>query len=196
MDDIEEINYKDHRIEIDIDPHPINPREHFNVTTFSSQSEYVPDEAGPNFTENHEIVASKPLYIYDHSGVTISTSPFRSHWDSGQIGYVYITEEAVEESGVNRDILDDVIEAEVETFDQYLRGEVYSHVALDPDGDVVGSCGGFYDKSQAIKEAKGIIDHRVKKRREKQHEKLQAMIENNVPLDKRQEELDNIKGAC
>lgn len=36
--------------------------------------------------EDYETVL--PLYKYEHSKVAYSTTPFRSHWDSGQIGYV------------------------------------------------------------------------------------------------------------
>ena len=34
---------------------------------------------------------SLPLYLYDHRGITISTMPFNDHWDSGQVGWVYVT---------------------------------------------------------------------------------------------------------
>ena len=30
-----------------------------------------------------------PLYLYDHSGITISTGPFSCPWDSGQVGWIY-----------------------------------------------------------------------------------------------------------
>lgn len=30
-----------------------------------------------------------PLYLYDHSGITISTVPFSCPWDSGQVGWIY-----------------------------------------------------------------------------------------------------------
>jgi hypothetical protein len=36
-----------------------------------------------------------PLYLYDHSGLTISTSPFSCRWDSGQVGYIHTTFEQV-----------------------------------------------------------------------------------------------------
>ena len=29
-----------------------------------------------------------PLYLYDHSGITISTGPFSCPWDSGQVGWI------------------------------------------------------------------------------------------------------------
>lgn len=30
-----------------------------------------------------------PLYLYDHSGITISTEPFSCPWDSWQVGWIY-----------------------------------------------------------------------------------------------------------
>ncbi len=41
-----------------------------------------------------------PLYMYDHSGISISTSPFGCRWDSGQIGFVLVSKkQALEEFG-------------------------------------------------------------------------------------------------
>ena len=34
-----------------------------------------------------------PCYIYDHSGITISTGSFGCRWDNGQFGYIMITKE-------------------------------------------------------------------------------------------------------
>ena len=36
-----------------------------------------------------------PLYLYDHSGITISTKPFGCRWDSGQVGYIYTTKKEI-----------------------------------------------------------------------------------------------------
>ena len=30
-----------------------------------------------------------PVYLYDHSGISLSTAPFSCSWDSGQVGYIY-----------------------------------------------------------------------------------------------------------
>jgi len=39
-----------------------------------------------------------PLYLYDHSGITMSTGKFSCPWDSGQVGWIYCTiEKAMEE---------------------------------------------------------------------------------------------------
>src|SRR5580692_11428356 len=36
-----------------------------------------------------------PLYLYDHGGITMSTGPFLCPWDSGQVGYIVATPEAI-----------------------------------------------------------------------------------------------------
>ena len=41
-------------------------------------------------TENTCVIL--PLYLYDHSGITISTSPFNCNWDTSRVGWVFIDE--------------------------------------------------------------------------------------------------------
>jgi len=36
-----------------------------------------------------------PVYMYDHSGITINTVGFSCGWDSGQIGYIYVTKDKI-----------------------------------------------------------------------------------------------------
>ena len=48
--------------------------------------------------EKYGDVAIQPLYLYDHSGISISTSCFvgraqHAEWDSGQVGYIYLDKE-------------------------------------------------------------------------------------------------------
>lgn len=41
-----------------------------------------------------------PLFLYDHSGITISTGPFSCPWDSGQVGWIYAEKKKlIEETG-------------------------------------------------------------------------------------------------
>lgn len=98
-----------------------------------------------------------PVYAYVHSGATISTSPFSCPWDSGQCGFVYCPASKAEDAfpgnpHFRADALR-VLKGEVETFDQYLRGDVYGYVIEDKDGDTVDSCWGFYGMDHAEEEA-------------------------------------------
>jgi hypothetical protein len=103
-----------------------------------------------------------PIFMYDHSGVSISTSnqyPFDDYWDAGQIGYIYVTYETIrKEYGVKRiskktlQKAKSVLMSEVETYDQFLRGDVYGFVLVQlqvcnqgaEHENHIDSCYGFY----------------------------------------------------
>jgi len=72
-----------------------------------------------------------PLYLYDHSGLTMSTRPFSCQWDSGQVGFIYVTREKLKKE-FKDDIPSDAkireyLNNEVKMFDQYLTGQVYGY---------------------------------------------------------------------
>jgi len=104
-----------------------------------------------------------PLYLYDHSGITIQTTPFSCRWDSGQVGYIYVSKDKVrEEFGWNlitnkrRERIEDYLRGEIKTFDQYIRGDVYYFNVEGNDGDTHDSCGGFFGTDW---ETNGIKEH-------------------------------------
>jgi len=96
----------------------------------------------------------KPLYMYDHSGISISTTEFGCRWDSGQIGYVFITHDAINSLGVTmnddetwvdyKNRLEGYLDNEVKTYNSYVSGDVYGFRVLDKDGEEEDSCWGFY----------------------------------------------------
>lgn len=72
-----------------------------------------------------------PLYLYDHSGITMNTTGFSCGWDSGQVGYIYVTKYTwVKETKqeFSQEAARKALEAEVETYDHYLTGEVYGKI--------------------------------------------------------------------
>lgn len=100
-----------------------------------------------------------PIYLYDHSGITISHGDFGDRWDSGCVGVHYITHEAAAREwleGVTDEQLEKVLEYELEAYDHYLQGNVWCFMIEDEDGDVVDSCGGF---SGDELEDTGILAH-------------------------------------
>lgn len=113
-----------------------------------------------------DVVICKAVHLYSHSGETISTSfgyPYNCRWDSGTIGFAIVTKEDIRNNwGVKRvtqkliDHAERILEAEVETLDQAISGEVYSFIIEDEDGEVEESCGGFYGSD--IKE-NGILEN-------------------------------------
>lgn len=82
--------------------------------------------------ESDDIVLM-PLWLYDHSGISMSTShtyPYNDRWDSGQVGWIYLTKERfLSETGYEEvqwpEKACEMLQAEVVIYDQYLRGETY-----------------------------------------------------------------------
>lgn len=104
-----------------------------------------------------------PLYLYDHSGITISTSPFSCNFDSGQVGFIAISKEKARNeygwkniTAKRKERLTLYLEGEVETYDQYLRGDIFGYEILNSDGKLEDSCWGFYGEESAIEEAKAV----------------------------------------
>lgn len=112
-----------------------------------------------------------PLFLYDHSGITMSTAPFSCPWDSGQVGVVAISREEIlrqynrrRMSGHLEDLVRQAMKSEVEVYDQYLRGDVYCYdiVALDDlDGGSEDSLCGCFGFDYCLQEAKGHVDYLV-----------------------------------
>lgn len=91
-----------------------------------------------------------PLYLYDHSGITMNTTGFHCPWDSGQVGFIHVSLEDVRSeygvqrvSGKLRRTIEDTLRAEVGAYDDYLTGNIYGFV-IERDGDHVDSCWGFF----------------------------------------------------
>ncbi len=117
------------------------------------------EETDSNLDKAIELANKKniilPLYLYDHSGITMSTSSFSCQWDSGQVGWIYISLEKVRKeysakrvSKKLRARVEKYLTGEVETYDSYLTGNVlgFSIVRNDDDGDEVDvdSCWGYF----------------------------------------------------
>lgn len=90
-------------------------------------------------------------------------------WDSGTVGFAFDTPEARERIGCedwDEDRLRARIESEIETYDEYLRGECYGYVITDADGEEVGACWGFigeeWCREEATEEAQAILARRAR----------------------------------
>ena len=112
------------------------------------------NEMRESITNKNDLVVK--LYLYDHSGITIATSPFHCKWDSGQVGFAIITEAQIkEEFDGDVDKAAKCLEAEVKTYDQYLRGETYGYILKDNEDNDLDSCWGFFGDDPEIN---GIFD--------------------------------------
>jgi len=104
-----------------------------------------------------------PLRLYDHSGISMSTSnshPYNCRWDSGQVGFIFTTKEKIKEYlGVKKVTKKsekkaiEILENEVKTYDKFLTGEIYRFVVIEKSTckeckhtheEVINSCGGFF----------------------------------------------------
>ncbi len=121
----------------------------------------IPNEHVQRILNKHFIILS--LYLYDHSGITMSTSSFSCPWDSGQVGWIYCTKEkGIEECGTEEKARE-CLEAEVYVYDQYLRGDMYSFLCEEGTvcdkgevhWEVVESCSVFYGSNV---EENGMFD--------------------------------------
>ena len=187
--------YKGHEIEIQYDQNAESPREWDNICVFHTHhNNYSFGDKNYNDSESiHEAQRTAeragdiilPLYMYDHSGITISLSPFSCRWDSGQVGFVQILrKKMIEEFG--KKILTpklktralEIAESEVEILDCYIRGEVFGYVV----DDYYDSCWGYYSIKDALEEAKSVVDYMVKEAKEKHCKQLKTWIKNRVPL--------------
>ena len=173
-----------HRVTIHNDHDPESPREWDNLgTMYCEHRRYtlgdknaddirVEDEDTGEVSMPDKGYTILPLYLYDHSGITMSTGRFSCPWDSGCVGYIYVSDkDAIENYGwkiitkKRREIIIKHLKAEVETYDQYLTGDVYGFeyqsFAVYPDGteepqDDEDSCYGFYGSNHTDN---GIEDH-------------------------------------
>lgn len=101
--------------------------------------------------KEHGALVVLPVYMYDHSGITIKTSPFGCNWDSGKLGFIVAYKEEIRKSyGVKRisaklkERVTELLESEIKVLDQYLRGDIFSFLLLDSDNEIIDSCSGFY----------------------------------------------------
>lgn len=106
-----------------------------------------------------------PLYLYDHSGITISTTPFSCPWDSGQIGFIYVSNKAVKEewgwkylTKSRRNKILNIFKNEVKIYDDYLRGNVYGYVIEETDDSCWGFFGDDWENNALMEYAKNSID--------------------------------------
>jgi hypothetical protein len=194
----ESIQYKGYTIKIETEDQPMNPREEFDcnlgtMVCFHKRYDLGDDKhlsdgsklKSADFTSFDAMIAHVdkveggiiwlPVYMYDHSGYTIRTTPFSCPWDSGQLGFIYISKKkARKEYGwkvLNKTRIEKLkgyLEGEIETYDDYLTGNVYWYTIILPDGTEGDSCGGYYgsdhEKSGLLEAAKGAVDCDIKYR--------------------------------
>lgn len=119
------------------------------------------DEVKEMLIKDRKAVIVLPLGLYDHSGITMYVGDNHDRWDGGQVGFIYCTQEDIDrEWNGDKEQAEKYLRAEVETYDQYLRGEVYGFTIKNPLNDeILDSCsGGFYGFEYAKEEVNSVAD--------------------------------------
>jgi len=116
--------------------------------------------------KDRDAVVILPLYLFDHSGITMSTSPFGCRWDSGQVGFIVMDRETLlKEAPGHPKILTSKAKAwathylhsEVRVYDHYLTGDVYGYIIEDEQGETVEACWGFFGHNDCQKEGETVL---------------------------------------
>jgi hypothetical protein len=178
-------DYKGYTIEIWRDEMPENPREWDTFGTMvcfhgrydlGDKHNFSIDEA-KELAQSEDVI-SLPLYLYDHSGITMSTEcvyPYNDRWDAGQVGFIYVTKENIrKEFNVKRispavmQKAFDLLRSEVKLYDHYLCDDDYGYsITVVETPEVIDSCGGYLGEYEyALQAAKEVIDYKIEQEKE------------------------------
>jgi hypothetical protein len=108
------------------------------------------------------------LHMYSGSGAHWTDS---AGWDSGQVGWIYVTAQQIRDCFMVKHISKKTrqraiknLEGEIETYDQFLTGDVWGYVIEGTDEEEHDSCWGFfgstYAKTEALEAFKYFVDKR------------------------------------
>ena len=161
------IENEKYKLEIFDDLNPCSPREFDNLGTMVcfhrrynlgdetelKSSDFSSWEELENYLYKEEnALIAIPVFMYDHSGLWINTTGFSCPWDSGQVGYIYISKEKVRReysckriSKKLKEMIREILCSEVDLYNDYLSGNVYGFTLTDKENaeEIDSSCG-FY----------------------------------------------------
>jgi hypothetical protein len=148
MEAVEIITTRKGVLKIYQDQDPMSPREWDNLgTIYHWHRRY---ELGTRISPDDDLPKGVkiPVYMYDHSGVTISTEAFSCGWDSGQVGWIVAPLERIKDEykckkvtpTIRKKVIQ-VLKGEVDTYARYLEGNVYGFVLEGPPPDPCSECG-------------------------------------------------------
>jgi hypothetical protein len=177
---------KKYELKIERDDDPMNPRTDWdNITTIicfhnryniGDKHDYKSsdfdswEDLKNQIDRDYKVLSYKPLYMYDHSGITISTRPFNCNWDSGQVGWVIIDEKQLnlmcgKDFERSEEKLSLIMDGEVKTYDEYLTGDVYKYEVYEIETCDKGhehkvlleSCGSYYSEGDCRDEGESVL---------------------------------------
>lgn len=179
----DQIEYNGYHIDIYYDDDARNPREAYDNlgTLYTAHRRYRPEKEFDDHFDIGEVFEGRignfresflkryvalPVYLYDHSGITVSTSPFSCPWDSGFFGIITVSLDKVREeygwkhvTAKRRARIERYLQGEIETLDSYYTGEVFGYrITPEDNDDELGSCWGFYG-TECLKEMEAECRH-------------------------------------
>lgn len=137
-----------------------------------------------NWNEIREVLVEKvkPAIIFQvsmtsHSGETIYIGAPRDPWDSGTVGFIYVTYKDIRESfGIKDDVslnqeqvehAAKMIRSEIEEYDDWIQGNCYGYLVFGPDDPdkELDSCWGYIGsdtkRSSIIDDALAVVINHV-----------------------------------
>lgn len=164
-------------IQIHHDQSPESPRNWDNLGTLvCSHRRYdLSDVPFPQAGENGSLLADfqaylksqsltindiiyTPVHMYDHSGIALQSTPFSCRWDSGLVGFNYVTKQRIRtEYSVKRissklnQTIHGILDAELAVYSDYIEGSCYGFIITDLDDNHVDSCWGFIGDLDEVK---------------------------------------------
>jgi len=193
MNEIHSEEYKGYTIRIELDEASgtDSPRDWDNLGTIVawhsryalSDSDAVDIESQdfPRWAEENGFTYYN-LFAYEHGNIALSLSEslseFSCPWDSGQVGYVYVTPEKIAECYgeeiPSEEKIRENLKSEIEVYASWINGEVYGYIVESPDGEEIDSCWGFIgDWDYPIEEAKAAVKYHL----ESMHEAEQFVVD-------------------
>ncbi len=150
----------------------------------------VNDDKEYTTTELLELAKEKayilPLFLYDHSGITMSTGSFSCQWDSGQVGWIFIMKDnkelkswtepwlkgrSIEEAAYG------LMKGEVKHYDDFITGNVFGYSVKDDDGDYgesEWSYFGNHNESGIVDEIQSHINNFIEEKQAAEKEAAEA----------------------
>ena len=98
-----------------------------------------------------------PIYVYQHSGITMSTGSYACPWDSGHAGYIFASHTEIKKRYMKKKYtkaLEATAQAGMKSWIKYLaaicEGSIYGYTIENKDGEQLESCWGFVETEYPI----------------------------------------------
>lgn len=198
---VETVEYRGYKIEIhqDTDPQPPYDVEDENVVLVTFHRDLWLEHEGFDKETCRDMYNDRkhplrkqyhvfPVEAYIHGGAALALSgegnfPDRQ-WDvSNPVGFLFLAKSEWK----RKDKAEKFARATIEEWNQYLSGEVYGYVVIDPEGEDGDSVWGYYGdwEKYCLQEAKSAVDYAVEQKRKERQEQLKAYIRAHVPIEYR-----------